>query len=185
MSKQLTDHTVAVFASHEEADAAIKALTDAGHDIRHLSVIGQDYATEARPIGFVNTGDRIVSWGKLGAFWGSLWGLFLGSAMLFIPGLGYVMFAGWLVAALEGAAIGVSVGALAGALISLGIPDNSVVKYEWAVRDGHFLLIVHGGEEEAIRAKQILDQTSASNVSSFTTRQDPSAPGALLSSNDH
>jgi len=172
----LTDHTVAVFETHEQAEAAIKILTDSGHNINHLSIIGQDYATEARPIGYINTGERIVSWGKLGAFWGSIWGLFLGSAMLFIPGLGYIMFAGWLVAALEGAVIGVGVGALAGALISLGIPNNSVIKYEWAIKQGRYLLIVHGDEDEVAQAKTLIDATLATSVTSYSTRAEAEPP---------
>ena len=166
----LTDHTVAVFKTHEEADAAIKILTDAGHDVNNLSIVGQDYATEELPVGFVNTGDRVASWGRLGAFWGSVLGLFLGTAMLFIPGIGYVMFGGYLVAALEGAVIGTGVGVLAAALASLGIPNNKVVRYQIAIKDGGFLLVAHGNEKEAADAKALLDQTLATSVTSYTTR---------------
>lgn len=121
-------------------------------------------------MGYVNARDRIVSWGEVGAICGSIGGLLLGTAMLFIPGIGYVMFAGWLVAALEGAMVGVGVGAIAGALASLGIPNNTVVKYEWAVKEGGFLLIVHGDESEVANAKSVLEATAATSVTSYTTR---------------
>src|ERR1700683_687640 len=93
-----TDHTVAIFTDHQQAEAAIKTLNEAGFSLRNLSVIGQNYETEERPYGFVNAGDRMLSWGKFGAFWGTIWGLLFGSAMLFVPGVGGIVFAGWFVA---------------------------------------------------------------------------------------
>ena len=139
-----TDHTVAVFSTHEEATKAITALQDVGFKNEKLSVIGQEFSTEERPIGFIKTGDRVIYWGEWGAFWGAICGIMSGAALLFIPGLGYVMFAGWLVSALEGALIGGGLAALAGALVSLGIPKDSVVKYQTVLKSGGYLLIVHG-----------------------------------------
>ena len=169
--KSLSEHTVASYSTHEEAEAALKLLTGSGHDIDHLSIVGQEYSTEERPIGFINTGDRVFIWGERGAFWGSIFGLFMGSALLFVPGLGYIMFAGWLVSALEGALVGGSLGALGGALVSLGIPNNTVVKYEAALKEGHFLLVVHGDEEEIQRAEAELQNSGATSIDSFSTGQ--------------
>ena len=165
----VTDHTVAVFPTHDQAEAAIKSLSDSGYNMKNLSIIGQDYHSEEHPVGFVNTGDRMWSWGKYGAFWGALWGIMFGSAMMFIPGLGYLVFAGWIVAALQGALLGGGVAALAGALTSIGIPENSVVEYESALRAGSFIVLAHGSEQEAAQAKGILASTPASSVGSFTT----------------
>ena len=75
-------HTVAVYATHTQAEAAIKALRESGYDLKNLSIIGQNYESEEQPLGFVNTGDRMWTWGKLGAFWGAIWGLLFGSAMM-------------------------------------------------------------------------------------------------------
>lgn len=141
---------------------------DSGHTLDHISVVGQDYAVEELPIGYVNTGDRIWSWGKFGAFWGSVWGLLLGSAMMFIPGIGYVMFAGWLVSALEGALVGGGVGAVAGALASIGIPEHSVLKYHAFLKDGGFMVIIHGDEAEAAEAKKLLEATPTTSLETYT-----------------
>jgi uncharacterized membrane protein len=165
-----TDHTVAVFADHQDAEAAIKTLREAGFSLRNLSVIGQNYETEEYPVGFVNTGDRMLSWGKFGAFWGSIWGLLFGSAMFFVPGVGGIVLAGWVVAALEGALIGGGLAALGGALSSIGIPKDSVIEYEKAIKAGSFLLMVHGNGEDASKAKQFLSETHASRVDSYSTR---------------
>jgi uncharacterized membrane protein len=165
----LDNHVVAVYPSHDEAEAAIRALSEKGFDMKHLSVVGQNYHTEEHPIGFVNAGDRMVAWGKIGAFWGSLWGLLFGSAMLFLPGVGYVLFAGWLVSILEGALIGGGIAALGGALASIGIPKDSVVAYETAIKAGSFLLIAHGDQSETQRAKEILSETAHAGLESYST----------------
>jgi len=66
-------------------------------------------ATVEHVVGYYNTGDRMKYWGKLGAFWGGLWGFLLGSAFFWIPGIGPLVVAGslvsWIVGALEGATI--------------------------------------------------------------------------------
>ena len=67
------------------------------------------------PVGYYTTGDRVKHWGKMGAFWGGLWGMLVGAAFFMIPGIGPVMVAGslvaWIVGALEGAVV---VGGLSG-----------------------------------------------------------------------
>jgi hypothetical protein len=110
------------------------------------------------------------SWGKLGAFWGTVWGLLFGSAMMLVPGVGYFIFAGWVVAALEGAVIGGGLAAVAGALVSIGIPKDAVIKYETSLKAGSFLLMVHGTEGEVNRAKRSLSTTGATNVESFSSQ---------------
>jgi hypothetical protein len=81
---------VAVYASHVEAEAAVKELQRAGIDIRTLSIVGKGSHTDEHLVGYYNTGDRMKYWGKTGAFWGGFWGLLLGSAFFAIPGLGPV-----------------------------------------------------------------------------------------------
>ena len=166
---------MAVYASHSQAEAAIKLLEESGHDMKKLSIIGQDYATEERPIGFVNTGDRMLTWGKLGAFWGSIWGLLWGSAMLFFPGVGYLMFAGWLVWGLEGAVVGGGLAALGAAFASIGVPKDSVIQYETALKAGKFVLVAHGTADEVRAAKDILRSTQPESVESFASAQPAAA----------
>ena len=165
-----TDHTVAVYATHDQAEKAIKLLNGAGYDMKQLSIVGQNYSTQEQPVGFVNTGDRMVSWGKLGAFWGSIWGLFFGSAMLFIPGMGTLMFAGWLVGALEGAVLGGGLAMLGAAFVGLGIPKDSVVEYERALKAGNFLVLAHGDVAEVRKAMELLATTNPTKVDTYTSK---------------
>lgn len=166
----LSDHTVAVYATHDQAEAAIKSLNEAGYDLKNLSIIGQDYHTEERPIDFFNTEKRMWSWGKYGAFWGTIWGLLFGSAFMFLPGIGHVMFAGYIIGALEGAFIGGSFGVIGGALASLGVPEGSLVEYETALKAGSFLVLAHGTDAEVQRAKNLMVTTPATRVDSYSTK---------------
>ena len=65
---------VGVYDSHTKAEASIKELQRSGFDMKKLSIVGKDYHTEEHVIGYYNAGDRMKVWGKLGAFWGGLWG---------------------------------------------------------------------------------------------------------------
>jgi hypothetical protein len=104
-----TNAMVAVYNTHIEAEAGIKELQRAGFAMKKLSIVGKDYHSDERVVGYYNTGDRMKYWGKLGAFWGGIWGLLFGSAFFMIPGFGPILVAGplvaWLVGALEGAII--------------------------------------------------------------------------------
>ena len=112
-----------------------------------LSIVGKDYHTEEHVVGYYNAGDRMLAWGKMGAFWGGLWGLLSGAAFFLVPGIGPLVFAGHLagafVAALEGAVIVSGLSALGAALYSVGIPRNSIVRFEEALRADKFLLVAH------------------------------------------
>ncbi len=155
---------VAIYDTHVLAEAAVKELQRSGFDMKTLSIVGKDYHTEENVVGYYNTGDRMKYWGKMGAFWGGFWGLLFGGGFFFIPGIGPLVVAGpivsWLVGALEGAAVVGGMSALGGALFGMGIPKDSVVKYETALKADKFLVIAHGTAANAEKAKQILDKTS-------------------------
>lgn len=159
------DSVVAVFQSHTDAEACIKELQKSGFDMKKLSIVGKDYHTEEHVIGYYNTGDAVKSWGKTGAFWGWIWGLVFGSAFLFVPGIGPIMVGGpivsWLIGALETAVIVGGFSALGAALVSIGIPKDSVLQYETALKADKFLVIAHGTPDEVTKAKAIIDQSKA------------------------
>ncbi len=154
------NNCVAIYNSHEEAEQAIKDLAKAGFDMKKLSIIGKGYHTEDDVAGYYTTGDRVKFWGKQGAFWGGLWGLLLGSAFFWVPGVGPLAMGGPIVSALvgatEGAVLTGGLTALGAALYSMGIPKDSVLNYETALKADKFLLIVHGTSEEVDRAEEIL-----------------------------
>jgi hypothetical protein len=164
---------VAVYATHDEADGAIKSLQKSGFDMKKLSIVGKDFHTEEHAIGYYNTGDRIKFWGKKGAFWGGLVGILFSSAFLVIPVVGHLIVLGPLVSSiiggLEGAAVVGGTSALFGALAGLGIPKDTVVQYENDVKAGKFLVLAQGTPEEVARAKDILGGSTSANVSVHST----------------
>ena len=159
---------VAIYPSHTTAEAAIKELQQSGFDMKKLSIVGRDYHTDELVVGYYNTGDRMKAWGKTGAFWGGLWGLLFGSAFFWIPGVGPLLVAGplvsWIVGALEGAIVVGGLSAIGAGLYGLGIPKDSIVRYETALKTGKFVLIVHGSSDDTIRAKELLDRTQQETV---------------------
>ena len=149
--------TVAIFADHESAEAAVKMLATAGFDIKNLSVVGKGYHTDEKVVGFYNMGDRVKFWGTRGAFWGGLWGLFFGGLFLTIPVVGHVVVLGYLAtivfAGVENAIVTGGLGAIGAALYSLGVPKDSVLEYESAVTADNFLVAVHGTADDMIQRK--------------------------------
>jgi hypothetical protein len=160
---------VAVYRTHTEADQAVKELQSGGVDMHKLSIVGKGYHTDEHAVGYYNTGDRMKYWGKVGAFWGGFWGLLFGSAFFMIPGLGAILAAGpvvaWIVGALESAAVVGGVSALGAGLYSMGIPRDSLVKYETALKTDQFLLIAHGTAAEVAKAKDIIETTHPAQFS--------------------
>jgi hypothetical protein len=167
------DHsTIAIFDTHASAEAAIRRLAESGFPIERLSIIGKGYETEKQVVGFFNLDDRVKLWGKNGALWGGLWGLLTAGVFMTFPVIGPVVVLGHLAAmvfgALEGAVVIGGLGALAGALASIGVPNDSVLRYEQDLRAATFLVVVHGSEAEAQRAQELLAASEASRVEVYT-----------------
>jgi uncharacterized membrane protein len=156
---------IAVYSTHSEAEDGIKQLQKSGFDMKNLSIVGKDYHTEEHPVGYYNVGNRMRYWGKLGAFWGGMWGLLFGWAFFWVPGIGPLLAAGPLVstivAVLEGAAVTGSLSALGAALFSLGIPKDSVLDYETAIKAGKFMVVAHGTVAEVAKAQDIFRTSGA------------------------
>ena len=167
MSTTHSDIAVAVYDRHTDAEAAVKTLQRGGFDMKKISIVARDYESEERVIGFLNAGDRAKIFGKLGALWGALLGVLFGSALLFIPVLGHIVILGPLASVIfegvAGAAVGGGVSALVGALSALGVPKDSILRYELALKANHFLLLIHGTEDEIKLARDILKASGASS----------------------
>jgi uncharacterized membrane protein len=163
----ITNSVVAIYDTHEQAEKAIKELQEAGVDMKSPSIAGKDTHTDEQVVGYYNVGDRMKHWGRVGAFWGGFWGLLFGSGLFLIPGLGPILVAGplvaWIIAGLEGAVVVGGVSALGAGLVSIGIPKNSVPKYEVALKTDKFLLVVNGTEDAVANAKNIIAETQHSS----------------------
>ena len=157
---QSIETVIGVFPDHQSADSAVKSLASAGFDMKNLSLVGKGYHSDEKVMGFYSSGDRIKFWGTRGAFWGGFWGLFFGGVFMMIPVVGHVVVLGYLaatiVSAVEGAVVVGGLSALGAALYGIGIPKDSVVKYEADMKVDRFLVMAHGTDVEVAQAEKIL-----------------------------
>ena len=151
---------VAIFKTHEEAEQAIAELYHAGIDMKKLSIVGKGYEREEHVKGYYNAFDRVKFWGKRGALWGGLWGVLFSPAFMCIPVAGSLTAGGILLSTFAGglstAVFTGGLSALGAALYGIGIPRNSIIKYETAVKLEKYLLIFHSTRNEVERASDIL-----------------------------
>jgi hypothetical protein len=70
---------------------------------------------------------------------------------------------GWIIAGLEGAAVVGGISAVGAGLVSIGIPKDSVLKYDIALKTDKFLLVVHGSAGEVAKAREIIAGTEHSH----------------------
>src|ERR1700704_5005975 len=158
-----------IYPSYAAVERGVGALRAAGFRATDISVLfpenvgTKDFAhekgTKAPEGATTGAGTGVVLGGALG------WLAGIGS--LAIPGLGPFIAAGPIMAALAGAGVGGVVGGLTGALIGIGIPEYEAKRYEGRVKDGGILLSVHSDSSDwTKRAKQILEETGAQDISS-------------------
>lgn len=152
---------VAILDSHSEAEEAVKSLQHSGIDVKKCSIVGRENLNGEEVVGYYCAGDRIASWGKMGAFWGGLWGLLGGAAFFLVPGVGLVLVGGTfvtaMVGALEGAVVVGGLSALGAGFYNIGIPPSSIVDYETAVKGDRFVVIVHSDVAEVDKARAVLE----------------------------
>lgn len=148
-----SDPVVAVHDDRAEAELSLRALRQAGFDLKKLSIIGKGYYTEEHARRLHAVGDRERSWGYIGGIWGVL----TGSAVFLVPYVGLVIVAGpflhALAAALESAVIVGGLSAFGAALLSLGMSKDRAIQYEADLKADRFLVIVQGTAEDIARAR--------------------------------
>jgi hypothetical protein len=159
---------VAVFDDMPKAEAAVRSLLESGVPAEQVSVVAKDLENVKEVHGFLTTKDVAKSGAKGGAWVGGIFGLLVGAAFIWVPGVGPLLVAGPLAAALlgglEGALGGAAYGGLLGALAGWGIDKDHVIKYEETVKGGKYLVIAHGTADIVAKAKPVLDGSGADTV---------------------
>jgi uncharacterized membrane protein len=167
------NNCISIFKTRQEAEQAIKDLDQAGFDMGKISIVGKDYEREEKVTGYYNTLERVKFWSKRGALWGGLWGLLFSPAFICVPVAGSLTAGGLLLSTLAScvstAAFTGGLTALGAALYGIGIPKNSIIKYETAIKLEKYLLIVHGTRDEVERASDILSTVQGAEVEIHTT----------------
>lgn len=162
----------AVFGIYRDqlgVEEAVDALRAAGFRNTDISVLfpenqgTKDFAHEKH----TKAPEGIATGAGTGAVIGGTLGWLAGIGALAIPGVGPLIAAGPIVAALTGVGVGGAVGGVTGALIGMGIPEYEAKRYEGRVKEGGMLLSVHSDNSDwTSKAKDILKRTGADDISS-------------------
>jgi len=164
----------ALFERREEAQRALEDLRGAGIDPGRVSVISKDVARAREVAG--DTGAQVASGtatgAGLGLLLGGVAGWLIGVGALAIPGIGPVIAAGPIAAALgiagttaaAGAGAGAVAGGLVGALTAWGFSESEARDYEARIARGDILVTAEVDEWLARRAESILRDDGADDV---------------------
>ncbi len=159
-----TQSVVGVYDTMDAAEEAVHTLAQSNFPIQQVSLVSQNLQSERTVHGFITTRDVAKSGAGIGAWTGGLFGLLVGAAFLWVPGVGPLLVAGPLAAALlggiEGALAGAAGGGVLGALAGWGISKEHILKYEDQIKGGKILVIAHGSAADVATARSILE-TSA------------------------
>lgn len=158
-----------IYPTRVAAEECVDALRRAGFRSADISALfpdnagTKDFAFEKNTKAPEGTAAGAAS----GAVVGGVLGWLAGIGMLAIPGIGPLLAAGPIVAALAGAgAVGVA-GGVVGALVGLGMPEYEALRYEGRVKHGAILMSVHCDDSTWVkRAEEILKSTGAEDISS-------------------
>jgi len=152
-----------------QAETIVANLKDTGFSNNDISVLfpdktgTRDFAHEQH----TKAPEGATAGAGTGAAVGGTLGWLAGIGALAIPGVGPLIAAGPIMAALTGAAVGGTVGGVSGALIGMGIPEIEAKRYEGKIRDGNVLISVHADDsDERSRAKDIFKTAGADDIAS-------------------
>ena len=160
---------ICIAKSEEQATRIVDDLKAAGFSNNDVSVLlpdragSRDFAHEHHTKAPEGAATGAVAGGVAAGVLGWL----VGIGSLAIPGVGPLIAAGPIMAALGGVAAGGAVGGLAGALVGFGIPEYEAKQYEGKIKNGNILISVHTDESRQRKiAKEIFDRDDATDVSS-------------------
>jgi hypothetical protein len=174
---------VALFSTLGEAERAVGALVDAGHDRERISLVASNatgehdaYAGRDEPYDDVVDADRMGSGegaaagGGVGAVVGGLGGVLMGLGLLAIPGVGPALAAGPLISGLVGAGVGGAAGSILGSLVSTGVSEERAGAYAEGVRRGGTLVVVETTVGGTARAEDIMLRHGSIDIEERVTR---------------
>lgn len=152
----------------EQAETIVDRLKVLDFDSNDISVLfpdrsgTKDFAHEKN----TKAPEGAVTGGGAGGVLGGTLGYLAGIGALTIPGVGPLIAAGPIMAALSGAAVGGAVGGVTGALVGAGIPEFEAKRYAGKVKDGNILISVHTQDGDQVRvAKSVFEKAGATDIS--------------------
>lgn len=170
---------IGVFSDEQAVEQVLNQLKSSGFAMAQVSIIAK-HPDESVQTGGATVSDRVgeqsikTTTGAVGetlthASWATV---LVGLSALALPGIGPILTAGSvgaaLVAGVAGEGIGaVSTGRLVGALKDLGIPQDQAEAYSDRLIQGEYLVILEGTEAEIQKAEPILRDQAVQNWGVF------------------
>ena len=172
---------VGLFDDFQDAQNVVRDLTTAGFRRESISIAANKTASgytgdgsDFGATGTSGTGHAVGKDAGVGAGVGGVVGLLTGLGLLAIPGIGPVLAAGPIAAALGigaaatstvvGAGIGAVAGGLIGGLTHLGVPKEHAEYYAEGVRRGGTLVTVDAPDNQAQQAVDIMNGNGAVDI---------------------
>jgi len=163
-----------IYPDRISVEEGVEHLRRAGFRSTDISVLfpenlgTKDFAHEKN----TKAPEGVTSGVVAGGITGGVLGWLTGIGALAIPGLGPILAAGPIVAALAGAGAVGALGGIIGAMVGLGIPEYEARRYEGRIREGGILLSVHCDSGDWVsRAKQVLVSTGAQDIGSNSEKR--------------
>ena len=161
MNTPKNELAVATYDWHTRTERAVVALQRAGCNMQRISVVGRCEQDQDCARGFLDSGERAQLFDRLGPAWGALPVILRNSAAVFVPVRGYIFALGAVAAAkigsLESAFTSSDFNALRGAMSAIGIPKESLSRYETALHANEFILVAHGDEQDVQRVGELIE----------------------------
>ena len=143
-----------VFDSISQAERAVDELKRKGFDKKEISILAREERTKRETgegLQNLDEDEKLTSGIATGGALGGAAGLLAGVGALAIPGIGPIVAAGPIAAALTGAVTG----GIAGGLLDWGIPEETGRRYEQRVREGKIVAMVKSDDEK--RVEEVAD----------------------------
>jgi uncharacterized protein (TIGR02271 family) len=177
-------NVIGLFDSRREAESAVQQLVNSGINRDYISLVSRTESEERRDLKTDDDTSGAAKGAGIGAALGGVGGLLAGLAGLAIPGIGPILAAGPIAAALGGAlggaGLGAAAGGLIGALTDMGVPEHEARHYEDAVRQGKTLLTVRVEDDaSAERVASILDNCGAIEIDGDVDRNHTEGRGVF------
>jgi hypothetical protein len=164
--------TLSVFKSEVDAEAAVRQLARNGYDLSKVSMVGRD-GDRAVPVETYR--DENLPGGSpamVGASWGGIRAMLVGSGFFLVPGIGALVVAGPLLTLIVrsmGAVVGPDkLQAMAAGLNEIGIPKDSILRCEAALKSGKVVLIAEGSAMAMILAREVFRRTPVEVIEQYS-----------------
>jgi hypothetical protein len=156
-----------IATSEAQAESIVNQLKDAGFSYNDISVLFPDKAGTRHFAHEQHTKapEGAAAGAGTGGVVGGALGWLAGIGALAIPGVGPLIAAGPIMAALSGAAVGAALGGVTGALVGMGIPEYEAKLYEGRIKSGNILISVHTEHpDETRKTRSIFEGAGAEDI---------------------